>query len=113
MILKDALDAISITREQLIDIGLLIGTDFNEGISGIGPKKALKNILDNKNIEGVIKQGKIKIDFPYEEIREIFQILLILLCHSKSILYILHRENLNAHTKNGTFLSLKMSYRDT
>ncbi|NVM04062.1 MAG: flap endonuclease-1, partial [Candidatus Helarchaeota archaeon] len=73
IILKDALDAISITREQLIDIGLLIGTDFNEGISGIGPKKALKNILDNKNIEGVIKQGKIKIDFPYEEIREIFQ----------------------------------------
>ncbi len=70
--LKDALNALSITREQLIDIGLLIGTDFNEGISGIGPKKALKNILDYKNIEGVIKQGKIKIDFPYEEIREIF-----------------------------------------
>jgi flap endonuclease-1 len=70
--LKDALYALSITREQLIDIGLLIGTDFNEGISGIGPKKALKNILENKNIEGVIKQGKIKIDFPFEEIREIF-----------------------------------------
>ncbi|MHA1379881.1 MAG: flap endonuclease-1 [Candidatus Helarchaeota archaeon] len=70
--LKEALDSLSITREQLIDIGLLIGTDFNEGVSGIGPKKGLKYILDYKNIEGIIKQGKIKIDFPYQEIREIF-----------------------------------------
>ncbi|MFX1449325.1 MAG: flap endonuclease-1 [Promethearchaeota archaeon] len=70
--LKNALNELSITREQLIDIGILIGTDFNEGITGIGPKKALKHIIENKNLEGVIKQGKIKIDFPYEEIREIF-----------------------------------------
>ncbi|MHA1298683.1 MAG: flap endonuclease-1 [Candidatus Helarchaeota archaeon] len=69
---EQALKELSITREQLIDIGILIGTDFNEGISGIGPKKALKYILEKKNIEGIIKEGKIKIDFPYQEIREIF-----------------------------------------
>ncbi len=69
---KEALGELSITREQLIDIGLLIGTDFNEGLSGIGPKKALKLILENGNIEGIIKKGKINIDFPHEEIREIF-----------------------------------------
>jgi flap endonuclease-1 len=31
-----------ITREQLIDLAILVGTDFNEGVRGVGPKKALK-----------------------------------------------------------------------
>src|SRR4030095_4458909 len=35
-----------VTREQLIDLAILVGTDFNEGIKGIGPKKALKLVLD-------------------------------------------------------------------
>jgi flap endonuclease-1 len=30
-----------ISREQLIDVAILVGTDFNEGIKGIGPKKAV------------------------------------------------------------------------
>ena len=30
-----------ITREGLIDVALLVGTDFNDGVHGIGPKKAL------------------------------------------------------------------------
>ncbi len=29
-------------REQLIDLCILMGTDFNKGIRGIGPKKGLK-----------------------------------------------------------------------
>ncbi len=33
-----------ITRPQLIDMGILIGTDFNPGVKGIGPKTALKLI---------------------------------------------------------------------
>ena len=35
------LDALAITRSQLVDLGLLVGTDFHPGIHGIGPKKAL------------------------------------------------------------------------
>ena len=35
------LDALGITRAQLIDLGLLVGTDFHPGVKGIGPKKAL------------------------------------------------------------------------
>lgn len=31
-----------LTREQLIDLALLVGTDFNDGVKGIGPRKALK-----------------------------------------------------------------------
>ncbi len=39
--LQRMLDALGITRPQLIDLGLLVGTDFHPGIKGIGPKKAL------------------------------------------------------------------------
>ena len=39
--LQAMLNALAITREQLVDLGLLAGTDFHPGIKGIGPKKAL------------------------------------------------------------------------
>jgi flap endonuclease-1 len=35
------LAALDLTREQLIDLAILVGTDFNDGVKGIGPKKAL------------------------------------------------------------------------
>ncbi|MDI6718498.1 MAG: flap endonuclease-1 [Methanomicrobiales archaeon] len=45
IVLADVLKGLSITREQLIDIGILVGTDFNPGVRGIGPKTALKLVL--------------------------------------------------------------------
>jgi flap endonuclease-1 len=39
--LADNLNALGISREQLVDLALLVGTDFNEGVMGIGPKKGL------------------------------------------------------------------------
>jgi flap endonuclease-1 len=39
--LADNLQALGISREQLVDLALLVGTDFNEGVMGIGPKKGL------------------------------------------------------------------------
>lgn len=39
--LAEVLNTYSIDIDQLIQIGILIGTDFNNGIKGIGPKKAL------------------------------------------------------------------------
>jgi flap endonuclease-1 len=45
------LDVLAITREQLIDLAILVGTDFNEGIKGIGPKKALKLVREHGRIE--------------------------------------------------------------
>jgi flap endonuclease-1 len=65
------LRALEITREQLIDIAILVGTDYNEGVKGVGPKTALKLIKKHGNIEGV-EETKGEFDFPYKEIREIF-----------------------------------------
>jgi len=54
--LEENLERLNLTREQLIDIALLIGTDYNEGIKGIGPKKALKLIQTHENIDTALKQ---------------------------------------------------------
>lgn len=39
--LAAVLESLSLTREQLVEVALLVGTDYNLGVKGIGPKKAL------------------------------------------------------------------------
>jgi flap endonuclease-1 len=63
-----------VTYEQLIDIGILIGTDFNpEGIKGLGPKTALKLIKEHGSVEEALPHIE-DAEFPVEphKIREIF-----------------------------------------
>jgi flap endonuclease-1 len=48
LLLTEVLDGLKLTREQLIEIGILVGTDFNEGIRGIGPKKAIQLVSEGK-----------------------------------------------------------------
>jgi flap endonuclease-1 len=71
--LTKTLDALGITREQLVDIGILIGTDFNpDGFERIGPKTALKVIKQHGKLEE-IPQIQEKLDqTDYKQIREIF-----------------------------------------
>lgn len=52
--LTQTLDKLGISQKQLVDMAILMGTDFNEGIKGIGPKKSLQLIKKNGNIENVI-----------------------------------------------------------
>ena len=42
IVLADTLSGLHLTREQLIEIGILVGTDFNPGIEGVGAKTGLK-----------------------------------------------------------------------
>ena len=56
--LQKLLENLKINREQLIMIGLLIGTDYNEGIKGYGPKKALEAVRIYKNFETLKKHFK-------------------------------------------------------
>jgi flap endonuclease-1 len=67
------LQEIGLTHEQLVDVGILIGTDFNPGgFSGIGPKTALKLIKENGKIEKIEKIKHLLAEVPYQEIRDIF-----------------------------------------
>ena len=65
------LNEIGVTREQLVDVCILMGTDFNKGIAGIGPKKGLKLIRTHGDIEGAMKHLGTEIE-NYAEIRKIF-----------------------------------------
>ncbi|MGC8663940.1 MAG: flap endonuclease-1 [Thermoplasmata archaeon] len=69
--LESVLNKLEIKREQLVDIGILIGTDFNEGVKNIGPKKALKYIKTYGSLEKIIEALNIEIA-DYETIRSIF-----------------------------------------
>ena len=66
-------DALGITREQLVDVGILIGTDFNpDGFRGIGPKTALKLIKKHGRLEDIPSlEGKLE-QTDYGQIRSIF-----------------------------------------
>lgn len=68
---KEFLEFLGITREQLVDMSIMIGTDFNPGVPGIGPKKGLKLVKDHGDLEHIMDH--LKIDIPaYQEIRDIF-----------------------------------------
>ena len=72
--LEQVLKECMITYEQLVDVGILIGTDFNpDGIEGLGPKTALKLIKEHGTIENALPFVK-NAQFPAEpqRIREIF-----------------------------------------
>ncbi len=74
MKLDHVLEALEITREQLIDVAILVGTDFNpEGVKGVGPKTALKLINNYGSIEDAMPSLQ-DAEFPVEpkRIREIF-----------------------------------------
>jgi flap endonuclease-1 len=74
MELQKTLAETGLTYEQLIDVGILVGTDFNpDGIKGLGPKTALKLIKQYVTLENALPQIK-NASFPVEPncIRQIF-----------------------------------------
>jgi flap endonuclease-1 len=70
---QKTLDSLGITREQLVDVGILIGTDFNpNGFDRIGPKTALKMIKQHSRLEDIPQIQEQLHAINYEQIRKIF-----------------------------------------
>jgi flap endonuclease-1 len=69
--LEATLANLGLTRDQLVDMGLLIGTDFNQGVKGVGPKKALALIKKHGSLEGALTELGVDIESK-EEVRRIF-----------------------------------------
>lgn len=62
-----------ITREQLIDVAILIGTDFNKGIRGVGPKTAVNLLQKHGKIKNMPDEVRSKIESQnYERVRKFF-----------------------------------------
>lgn len=70
--LDHVLKVLSVTREQLVDLSILVGTDFNEGVHGIGPKKALKLIREHSSLEAISEKSTTEVPPEFEEVRKIF-----------------------------------------
>lgn len=61
-----------ISHEQLVDLAIVIGTDFNEGVKGIGPKTALKLIKQQGSLENFPENLKEKLPSDLLTLRNIF-----------------------------------------
>lgn len=70
--LGEVLSALGLTREQLVDLAVLVGTDFNDGVRGVGPKRALAAMKRCGSLEGLAAEGKISVPEGYLEVRRIF-----------------------------------------
>ena len=70
--LQKVLEDIDLTREQLIDVALMVGTDFNEGIHGIGAKTGLKLIRNNSLEDILVQKGITEVNVEPDELRDIF-----------------------------------------
>lgn len=70
--LSENLKLLGLTREQLVDVAILVGTDFNKGIKGIGPKKALSLIKKHGAIENVPSHIRAPPDSEVDRVREVF-----------------------------------------
>lgn len=69
--LEETLTSLGISREKLIDIAILTGTDFNEGLPRVGAKTALALMRKNGSLENILKLKNETIP-NLEEIRQLF-----------------------------------------
>lgn len=79
ILLSKLFENLELNREQLIEMGILIGTDFYEGIAGVGQKTAYNLIKRYKSIKEIIAskvtvRGKIiELDLDLiENVKELF-----------------------------------------
>jgi flap endonuclease-1 len=69
--LQEGLARLGISRKQLVEIGIMCGTDYNSGLTRVGPKTALKLIKEKGDLEAILAEQEEKIE-RFAEIRELF-----------------------------------------
>jgi flap endonuclease-1 len=69
--LEKELSRLGIERKQLVEIGIMCGTDYNEGLKRVGPKTALKLITKHGDLESVLGSRDETIENA-AEIRDLF-----------------------------------------
>jgi len=70
--LADNLEALEISREQLVDLAMLVGTDFNQGVMGIGPKKGLALVRKYRAAEKFPEEIRGGLPSDLDRVRSIF-----------------------------------------
>lgn len=60
--LAENLEYLKLSRDELIQIGIMVGTDFNKGLPRVGAKTALKLIRKHGNIHEILKEKDMEIE---------------------------------------------------
>jgi flap endonuclease-1 len=75
--LRPNLEAMGISQEQLIALGMLVGTDYNVGgIKGIGPKKAIELVRQHgEDFEALFREVKWgdHFSYPWKDVFRLFK----------------------------------------
>ena len=66
------LSSLGLTREKLIWMGILVGTDFNEGVYGVGPKKAYKLVRECSSLEEAIAKSGANFEVEPNDLANLF-----------------------------------------
>ncbi|ELY43247.1 flap endonuclease-1 [Natronorubrum bangense] len=72
MDLEATLEHHDLTLEQLIDAAILIGTDFNDGVHGIGPKTAISEITEHGDLWSVLEARGDSVEYG-DRVRQLFR----------------------------------------
>lgn len=73
-VLDKALETLDINHEQLIVLGILVGTDYNPGgVAGYGPKKALELVKEKKSFDSIMETVPWDFDTPAKQIFDFFK----------------------------------------
>ncbi|MGB9758623.1 MAG: flap endonuclease-1 [Thermoproteota archaeon] len=67
-----SLSELGITLEQLVMVGILVGTDFYEGVKGIGPKKALSLVKTHSSLREIFNELKVPFPDYLDEVYDFF-----------------------------------------
>ncbi len=70
--LNNILKKLDVTRQQLVDLAIMVGTDFNQGIKGIGAKKGLKLIKKHGDIYHALEHLDVELDVDPDILRDMF-----------------------------------------
>ncbi|MHA1681752.1 MAG: flap endonuclease-1 [Promethearchaeota archaeon] len=54
--LKRVLEHLGLTQEQLVDLGILVGTDFNDNVPGVGQKTAYKLMKKHGSLKTILEE---------------------------------------------------------
>ncbi|MBN2101574.1 MAG: flap endonuclease-1 [Candidatus Aenigmarchaeota archaeon] len=72
--LQKVLEMAGISQDQLIMLGILVGTDFNpKGVKGIGPKTALKLVKEKPTRERLLESIEWEFDVDFNDIFNFFK----------------------------------------
>jgi flap endonuclease-1 len=71
--LKSVLQHLGITQTQFMEMAILMGTDYNRGLKGVGPKTALKLVRRHGSLDKMPPEIALGLPANLEEIRKNFK----------------------------------------